>query len=54
MAISLTEDIRFVTELKRNMQEILDHMHKIGRPVILTVKVRRTPCLSMSRRLRSI
>ena len=37
MAISLTEDIRSVTELKRNTQQILDHMHKTGRPVILTV-----------------
>jgi len=38
MAISLTEDIRSVTELKRNTQQILDHMHKTGRPVIVTVK----------------
>ena len=37
MAISLTEDIRSVTELKRNTRQILDHMHKTGRPVILTV-----------------
>jgi prevent-host-death family protein len=36
MAISLTEDIRSVTDLKRNAQKILDHMHKTGRPVILT------------------
>ena len=38
MAISLTEDIRSVADLKRNTEEILDHMHKTGRPVILTVK----------------
>ena len=38
MAISLTEDIRSVTELKRNTRQILAHMHKTGRPVILTVK----------------
>jgi len=37
MGISLTEDIRSVTELKRNTRQILDHMHKTGRPVILTV-----------------
>ena len=37
MAKSLTEDIRSVTELKRNTRQILDHMHKTGRPVILTV-----------------
>ena len=37
MGISLTEDIRSVTELMRNTRQILDHMHKTGRPVILTV-----------------
>ncbi len=37
MGISLTEDIRSVTELKRNTRQILDRMHKTGRPVILTV-----------------
>jgi len=36
MAISLTEDIRPLTDLKRNTQKILDHIHKTGRPVILT------------------
>ena len=36
MAISLTEDIRSITDLKRNAQKILDHIHKTGRPVILT------------------
>lgn len=35
--ISLSEDIRSVTELKRNMRDILDHLHATGRPVILTV-----------------
>jgi prevent-host-death family protein len=37
MGISLTEDIRSVTDLERNTRQILDHMHKTGRPVILTV-----------------
>ena len=31
-----TEDIRSVTDLKRDAQKILDHVHKTGRPVILT------------------
>lgn len=35
--ISLSEDIRSVTELKRNTRDILDHLHATGRPVILTV-----------------
>ena len=36
MAISLTEDIRSITDLKRDAQKIIDHIHKTGRPVILT------------------
>lgn len=35
--ISPTEDIRSVTDLKRNTRDILDHLHATGRPVILTV-----------------
>ena len=35
--ISPSEDIRSVTDLKRNTREILDHLHATGRPVILTV-----------------
>ena len=35
--ISPSEDIRSVTDLKRNTREILDHLHVTGRPVILTV-----------------
>jgi prevent-host-death family protein len=37
MGISFTEDIRSVTDLEQNTRQILDHMHKTGRPVILTV-----------------
>jgi prevent-host-death family protein len=37
MGISLTEDIRSVTDLEQNTRQILDHMHKTGRTVILTV-----------------
>jgi len=35
--ISFTEDIRSVTELKRNTREILDQLHATGRPIVLTV-----------------
>lgn len=38
--ISPSEDIRSVTDLKRNTREILDHLHDTGRPVILTVNGR--------------
>jgi prevent-host-death family protein len=37
MAINLTEDIRSVTDLKRNMKAVLSHVHKTRRPVVLTV-----------------
>ena len=40
MSISLTEDIRSVTDLKRHTREILDHIHETGRPVVLTVNGR--------------
>ena len=40
MSISLSEDIRSVTDLKRHTREILDHVHKTGRPVVLTVNGR--------------
>ena len=35
-----TDDIRSVTELKRNTREILDQIRRTGRPVILTVNGR--------------
>ena len=38
--ISPSEDIRSVTDLKRNMRGILDHLHATGRPIILTVNGR--------------
>lgn len=38
--ISFSEDIRSVTDLKRNTRDILDHLHATGRPVILTVNGR--------------
>ncbi len=37
MALSITEDIRSITELKRNTSAILDQIHKTKRPVVLTV-----------------
>ncbi|MCU1286685.1 MAG: prevent-host-death family protein [Acidobacteriales bacterium] len=37
MSINITEDIRSVTDLKRNTREILDRIHETGRPVVLTV-----------------
>ena len=40
MSISLAEDIRSVTDLKRHTREILDHVHRSGRPTVLTVNGR--------------
>jgi len=37
MPISITEDIRSITDLKRNTNTVLDQIHKTKRPVILTV-----------------
>ncbi len=37
MTISITEDIRSITELKRNTNAVLNQIHKTKRPVILTV-----------------
>lgn len=37
MALSITEDIRSVTELKRDTNLILQHLHDTKRPVVLTV-----------------
>jgi prevent-host-death family protein len=37
MAVSLMEDIKTVSELKRHMREVLDQLHRTGRPVIVTV-----------------
>ncbi|NIA05681.1 MAG: type II toxin-antitoxin system prevent-host-death family antitoxin [Proteobacteria bacterium] len=37
MPISITEDIKSITDLKRNTNSILDQIHKTKRPVILTV-----------------
>jgi prevent-host-death family protein len=37
MPISITEDIRSITDLKRNTNSVLNQIHKTKRPVILTV-----------------
>ena len=37
MALSIIEDIRSITELKRDTNAILRHIHVSGRPVVLTV-----------------
>lgn len=37
MTLSITEDIRSITELKRDTNAILNQIHKTGRPVVLTV-----------------
>ena len=37
MSIRLTDDIRSVMELKRKTREILDQIHRTGRPIVLTV-----------------
>ncbi len=36
MAINITEDIRSITDLKRNTNSVLEQIHKTKRPVILT------------------
>lgn len=40
MSISLTEDIRSVTELKRHTRDILQQVRRTGRPIVLTVSGR--------------
>ena len=37
MALSITEDIRSITDLKRNTNAILAQIHKTKRPVVLMV-----------------
>ena len=37
MSISITEDIRSITDLKRNTNSVLDQIRTTKRPVILTV-----------------
>lgn len=37
MGIKFSEDIKSVTDLKRNTRSLLDQIHRTGRPVVLTV-----------------
>lgn len=37
MSISITEDIKSVSELKKKTNEIFRQMHRTGRPIIVTV-----------------
>jgi len=37
MPLSITEDIRSITDLKRKTNSILEQIHKTKRPVVLTV-----------------
>lgn len=37
MTISITEDIRSITDLKRNTNSVLAQIHKTKRPIVLTV-----------------
>ncbi len=37
MVLSITEDIRSITDLKRNTNSVLEQIHKTKRPVVLTV-----------------
>ncbi len=40
MALTPSEDIRSITDLKRKTKEILNHIHRMQRPVVLTVNGR--------------
>ena len=37
MALSITEDIRSITDLKRDTNSVLEQINKTKRPVVLTV-----------------
>jgi len=37
MTLSITEDIRSITDLKRNTNAVLEQIHKTKRPIVLTV-----------------
>lgn len=37
MPLSLTEDIKTVSELKKNLRAVLDQIRGTGRPVVVTV-----------------
>ena len=37
MAVSLTEDIKTVSDVKKHMREIFDQLHRTGRPIVVSV-----------------
>jgi prevent-host-death family protein len=37
MPVSIVEDIKPITELKKNTREIFEQLHRTGRPIIVTV-----------------
>jgi prevent-host-death family protein len=37
MAMSLLEDVKTVSELKKKTNEIFEQLHRTGRPVVVTV-----------------
>ena len=40
MGLSLTEDIKSVSELKKRLREVFTQLHRTGRPVVITVNGR--------------
>lgn len=40
MGLSLTEDIKSVSELKKQLREVFTQLHRTGRPVVITVNGR--------------
>lgn len=37
MAVSLVEDIKSISDLKKKTRKIFDQLHRTGRPVVITV-----------------
>jgi prevent-host-death family protein len=40
MGLSLTEDIKSVSEFKKQVREVFTQLHRTGRPVVITVNGR--------------
>jgi prevent-host-death family protein len=40
MGLSLTEDIKSVSEFKKRIREVFSQLHRTGRPVVITVNGR--------------
>ena len=38
MPLSLTEDVKTVSEVKKNLRAVLEQVRQTGRPVVVTVK----------------